>query len=216
MNDSVYSTLAILFLSILIAYLLGSIPFAYLISRLYGVNILATGSGLAGAANVLRSVGRFPAILVFFGDIVKGWAAVMVARSLGVDSPWILAPASAAIFGHWKPLFTRFQGGDGLTTLGGVTIGMFPILGLLSASVAAIVVLGAQRLPYTSLLCIVFGLATLTVLNVLYKGDTVLALGTCGLGCLVMAYAQLGHWRRKATVVWWDEPETERAPQQAK
>lgn len=223
-----------LLLAIVIGYLLGSVPLADIIARRHGVDIFSVGSGLPGASNILRTVGVVPAVIVFLGDVGKGALAVVVARYLGVDSPWLLLPAGASVVGHWLPVLNGFRGGDGLATLGGVIIGMFPGFGTLSIAVALLVALSAQRLPFSSLLSIVFGYSTLVGLSlayddysaldrlsVRYDGDIVAVLGLGGFAGLVLAHALLGHHRRRQEAVrgeeidapeWDDLGDTERAP----
>ena len=191
-------------MAIVAGYLLGSIPLAGIIARRHGVDIFSAGSGLPGASNILRTVGRVAAIVVFLGDIGKGALAVVVARYLEVDSSLLVLPAGAAVVGHWLPVFNGFRGGDGLATLGGIIIGMFPGFGSVSPiAVALLVALSAQRLPFSSLLSIVFGYSTLVALSLAYDGDIVPVLGLGGrslggsAGTLVLAHALLGHHRRR-------------------
>ena len=196
-------------LAVVIGYLLGSLPIAALLSRRAGVDIFEVGTGLPGASNVMRNVGRAPAVLVLLGDMAKGALAVVIAKYLGVDAPLVVLPAGAAVLGHWRSIFTRFRGGDGLATLGGAIVALFPIFGIIAIAVAMIVSLGGQKLPYTSLLGIVFGYATLALLNVAYEGqsvdmmgivdegDVVTALGLGGIAALVLAHALKGHRRRR-------------------
>ena len=204
-----------LVLSVLVAYLLGALPVADQICRRHGVDIFSTGTGLAGASNVRRSVGSVAALVVLVGDLGKGALAVLVADFLGVEGPWFLVPAAAVVFGHWKSVFTRFRGGDGLATLGGSTIVLFPTLGTISVAVAILIAFGGQRMPYSSLLSIVFGYATLVALSLAYDADTVLALGVSGLAGLVLAYALLGHRRRRLVSEWEDPGDAEGATEQS-
>ena len=187
-------------------YLLGSIPLAYLISKRHsGVDIFEVGTGLPGASNVMRNVGKLPAVMVFLGDMAKGALAILLCNVMGVESPWLLLPVGAAILGHWKSMFTGFRGGDGLVTLAGAIMALFPLHGFISVALASIVALGGQKLPYTSLLNVVFGYAVLAALTVYYHGDTTLVFGMGGLCGLVLAHALLGHRRRRQTDEDWDE-----------
>lgn len=189
--------------SLSIGYLLGAVPIAAIISRWHGVNIFAVGTGLPGASNVLRSVGKVPAFLVLIGDMGKGAGAIMAGDALGVSGPWLVVPASAAVLGHWRSVFTGFKGGDGLATLGGAIVAMFPAFGMISVAVAMLVALGGQLMPYSSLMSIVAGYATLLGLNIAYDGETTLAVGVGGLASLVLAHAIVGH-RRRRTAGWED------------
>ena len=179
-------------------YLLGAIPLAYLISKRHsGVDIFEVGTGLPGASNVMRNVGKLPAVMVFLGDMAKGALAILLGNVMGVESPWLILPAGAAVLGHWKSMFTGFRGGDGLVTLGGAIFALFPLHGFISMAVASIVALGGQKLPYSSLVNVVFGYATLAALTVYFNGDTTLVFGMGGLCGLVLAHALLGHRRRR-------------------
>ena len=203
--------------AVVIGYFLGSLPIAALLSRRAGVDIFEVGTGLPGASNVMRNVGRVPAVAVLLGDMAKGALAIVVAKYLGVDAPGVdvplvVLPAGAAVLGHWRSIFSRFRGGDGLATLGGTIVALFPIFGIIAVAVAMVVSLGGQKLPYTSLLGIVFGNATLALLNVAYEGRSVYmmgivdegnvatALGISGVSALVLAHALNGHRRRRVSV----------------
>lgn len=107
-----------------LGYLLGSMPFAYLIVRSQGADIFRTGTGNPGAANVFRKVSRRAGIAVLLGDVAKGVVPVLLARWAGL-SPWLaLAVGLAALVGHWYPVFLRFRGGAGLATAIGVAYGI--------------------------------------------------------------------------------------------
>ena len=179
------------------AYLVGSLPVAHQVSRRRGVDIFNAGTGLAGAANVLRNVGKWSAATVMAGDMAKGVLAVFLCRFLGVEQPWILLPAVAAIAGHWNSVFSGFRGGDGLATLGGVALAMFPAHALVGMLVATAVSLGGQRMPYTSLLSGVFGYLALVAMGVSYDSDRMALMGIGALTAVVLAHAGLGHRRRR-------------------
>ena len=106
-------------LVVIVSYLLGSIPFGYLIVRFRGGDIREQGSGNIGAANVARNAGAFAGVLTLVLDAAKGYAAVMIASRLshGSDSPrWMMAAAIAAIVGHMFPAWLGFRGGKGVAT----------------------------------------------------------------------------------------------------
>jgi glycerol-3-phosphate acyltransferase PlsY len=110
---------------ILGGYLAGSIPFAILVSRLMGLPDPRTyGSGNIGATNVLRSGNRLAALLTVVGDSGKGWAAVVVAQSLGVDGEQAALVGLSAFMGHVYPVWLRFQGGKGVATAAGVLLAL--------------------------------------------------------------------------------------------
>lgn len=109
-------------LAVIIGYLLGSIPFAYITGRLVkGVDIRRVGGGNIGATNVLREVGTAAGIAVLIADIAKGTVAVLVAHWLGISLPVVFVAGLAAVVGHSWPIFLRFSGGMG----GATTIGVF-------------------------------------------------------------------------------------------
>lgn len=210
--DPFYTTVPVLLLATVIGYLLGALPIADRVSRRRGVDIFSAGTGLAGATNVRRQVGKLPSAIVVLGDFAKGALAVMAADLLGVEksSVWILLPAAATIIGHWKSVFTGFRGGDALVTLGGVIIALFPLQGFISVAVAVAIALAAQRLPFSSLLNIVFGYLTLAIINYNYfvpLGHPELTLGVGGLCAMVLAYAIRGHVGRRRLDDDWEECE---------
>lgn len=129
-------------LSSIIAYLLGSISFSYLIARwVKGVDIREHGSGNAGATNTLRVLGKGPAILVLLLDAFKGLIAVYLGYLLIGDQPWMLAICGMlAIIGHNWPIFLRFRGGKGVATTIGVVIALFFYAGLISGVIAIILI----------------------------------------------------------------------------
>jgi len=103
------------------AYLLGSIAFGIVVSRLFGLPDPRTvGSGNPGATNVLRSGKKLAAALTLLGDVVKGWLPVWLAMQSDMLM-WVVAYVSLAVFiGHLYPIFYKFQGGKGVATALGV------------------------------------------------------------------------------------------------
>lgn len=117
------------------AYLLGSISFAVVVSRLYALPDPHTyGSGNPGATNVLRTGRKSAAALTLLGDAGKGWLAVVLAQAAsgesGVGSLAVPLAGAAAFLGHLFPVFHRFRGGKGVATACGVLVGFDPWLGL--------------------------------------------------------------------------------------
>ncbi|MEY2659697.1 MAG: hypothetical protein RLZZ123_869, partial [Pseudomonadota bacterium] len=130
---------------VLAAYLIGSLSFAVLVSRLMGLSDPRTyGSGNPGATNVLRSGHKSAAALTLLLDAAKGWLPVWLVARYGADLGWpdeVLAPvALAAFLGHVWPVFFRFQGGKGVATAAGVLLGIEPFLGLATLASWLIVV----------------------------------------------------------------------------
>lgn len=117
------------------AYLIGSVSFAVVVSRLFGMaDPRSYGSGNPGATNVLRSGNKLAAILTLLGDAFKGWLAVVLAQSiapsLGLDAMTAPAAGLAAFLGHLFPVFLAFRGGKGVATAAGVLLGASGWLGL--------------------------------------------------------------------------------------
>ena len=147
-------------LAILLGYLLGSLSFAVIISRIMGLSDPRTyGSKNPGATNVLRSGNRAAAALTLLLDAAKGWLAVMLAEWLG--RPYGLQEGSmaltglAAFVGHVYPIFFRFAGGKGVATALGVLLGISPLLGLATAATWLLV---AWLFRYSSLAALIAAL----------------------------------------------------------
>src|SRR5580658_7094591 len=115
-------------LALLIAYLLGAIPFGYLLVKwTTGADVRASGSGNIGATNVLRTTGRGAGVATLLLDIAKGYLAVWIAgRLTGVDSIWMPAAALAVMAGHAYPVFLRFQGGKAVASFIGAFLFLTP------------------------------------------------------------------------------------------
>ena len=132
--------MAVTSLLVMASFILGSIPFGDIVARLRGINIREVGSGNIGATNVLRSLGKAPALLTLIGDIMKGTVAVAVARYVAGD-PFIEGLAGlAAIAGHTFSLFLRFRGGKGVATAIGVLLIYAPAVGLATVAIWLLVV----------------------------------------------------------------------------
>ena len=113
---------------ILCAYLLGAIPFGYLIVKeRAGVDVRSVGSGNVGATNVLRVAGKLPGIGVLVMDMAKGCFPVLVGRLLGMAPEILAAAAVAAVLGHVFPVFLGFRGGKGVATAMGAFLALAPI-----------------------------------------------------------------------------------------
>lgn len=138
---------------VVMAYLMGSISFAIVISKLFGLqDPRKFGSGNPGATNVLRTGNKTAAALTLLGDAAKGWFAVWIAMRMDVDQATIALVAFAVFIGHLYPIFLKFKGGKGVATALGVLFAIQPWLAL-----ATIVtwVLIAVFFKYSSLAAIV-------------------------------------------------------------
>ncbi|MET0552779.1 MAG: glycerol-3-phosphate 1-O-acyltransferase PlsY [Vicinamibacteria bacterium] len=114
-------------LVLLASYLLGSIPFSYLVARLRGVDVRTVGSGNVGATNVMRSAGKAAGIAAFLLDAAKGAVAALLARKF---APGLAAPplaAVSAIVGHMYPVWLGFRGGKGVATGAGAFLPLAPL-----------------------------------------------------------------------------------------
>lgn len=142
---------------VLVAYLIGSLSFAVIVSRVFGLPDPRTyGSGNPGATNVLRTGKRLAALLTLVGDGGKGWLAVFLAgryaADYGVDAAGVAACAVAAFLGHLFPVFFRLKGGKGVATAGGILLAINPWLGLATLATWIIIALFFR---YSSLAAIV-------------------------------------------------------------
>jgi len=110
------------------AYLLGSIPFGLLLTRVFGGgDVRKSGSGNIGATNVARVAGPLPGILTLFFDAAKGAGAVWLAGRISNDSAsWMMLAALAALLGHCFPIWLRFRGGKGVATAAGAFLVLCP------------------------------------------------------------------------------------------
>lgn len=124
-------------LSILLGYLAGSVPFAYLLARRRGIDVRTAGSGNVGAANVLRTTGPWRGIIVMALDMSKGMAAVAVATLMAGGTALIALSGAAAIVGHIYPVWLKFHGGKGVA----VAAGVFTMLSPAAAAAAAVLFL---------------------------------------------------------------------------
>jgi glycerol-3-phosphate acyltransferase PlsY len=124
----------------LFGYLVGAIPFSYLVARTQGIDLRTVGSGNTGASNVWRALGFRFFVVALIGDILKGWLPTFVAYSVFERTPTAtIAVGVCAMLGHVFPVFMRFRGGKAVATSGGVMLGFAPVLTITAAIVWAIV-----------------------------------------------------------------------------
>ena len=126
----------IIVFSLVLSYLLGSIPFAVIVARMKGIAIREVGTRNPGAANVYRSVGKVYGIAVWLADTLKGVLAMTLTRSMlglplfqrleGESLLWVATSGAVAIAGHCWSIFMHFKGGKGVSTLGGSIIYLMP------------------------------------------------------------------------------------------
>jgi glycerol-3-phosphate acyltransferase PlsY len=126
-------------LSIIIGYLLGSIPTAYIVSRIRkGIDIRNVGSRNMGGANVMREIGTHEGVFVGLIDIAKGAGAILIAQALDIPELWVFGTGFAALVGHNFSVFARFKGGRGSATIIGIFLVLAPKSILVTLAVAAI------------------------------------------------------------------------------
>lgn len=141
---------------VILCYLIGSLSFAVMISRVYGLpDPRSYGSGNPGATNVMRSGQKSAAVLTLLGDGIKGWGAVFLAQALapqfGVNEMGIAWAALAAFLGHLYPVFFGFKGGKGVATTAGILLALNLWLGL-AVVLTWIVVFALSRISSVSAL----------------------------------------------------------------
>ena len=151
-----YSTLAVL-----AAYLIGSLSFAVIVSRLMGLHDPRSyGSKNPGATNVLRSGNKAAAVVTLLLDALKGWLPVVLVKWLGADyglgGGTVAAVGLAAFLGHLYPVFFSFKGGKGVATAAGVLIGISWVLGLATLATWLIVAYFSRYSSLASLAAAVF------------------------------------------------------------
>lgn len=145
----------------IIAYLIGSVSFAVVVSRAYGLADPRTyGSKNPGATNVLRSGKKSAAVLTLLGDAVKGWLAVFLVQSLGprygVGEGGVALVAIAVFLGHLFPVFFRFQGGKGVATALGILLAIDVWLGLATLATWVIIAVFFRYSSLAALISAVF------------------------------------------------------------
>lgn len=181
-------------LAVLLGYLAGSVPFAYLLARLRGVDVRVAGSGNVGAANVLRTTGAWRGVIVMVLDMLKGMGAVAVANGISNSTPVIALSGAAAVVGHIYPVWLRFHGGKGVA----VAAGVFTLLTPGATAMAAALFLGIAWLTrYISLASIAATLALPPAAWLLGSPDPVV-LVAAGSAILIL-FRHRANWRRLRT-----------------
>jgi glycerol-3-phosphate acyltransferase PlsY len=146
---------------LIVSFIVGSIPFGIIIAKAKGVDLKKVGSGNIGATNVLRSIGKGPAALTLFGDILKGTLAVALGGYFGVGLLYQGLMGISTILGHNFSVFLKFRGGKGVATSLGVLIIYSPTPALLTIAIWLIVAIFTR---YSSLGAIIsFALLPLNI-----------------------------------------------------
>ena len=155
----------ILALIVVIAYLLGSIPFAYLIGRSQSIDIRKVGDGNVGSFNVFHHAGFSAGVIALLADIGKGSLAIVLARLLTSEERLILLAGGVAVIGHIFSVFLNFKGGRGVAAIVGIFLLLYPIEMPIDLFLAVIVLLitrnticmGMALFVPLPLLCYIFG-----------------------------------------------------------
>ena len=149
-------------LLIICAFVMGSIPVGVIVAKTKGIDLKKIGSGNIGATNVLRSLGKGPAALTLFGDMLKGTLAVALGKYFGLGTFYQGLIGLSAILGHNFSLFLGFRGGKGVATSLGVFLLYSPQTALITFIIWIVVVLTTK---YSSLGALIsFGLLPLTII----------------------------------------------------
>ncbi len=157
MNLNSFDPVVITAVAAVVSYLVGSLSFAVIVSRLFGLADPRTyGSGNPGATNVLRSGNKGAAVLTLLFDAVKGYVPVVVAQHLGLTEQAVAAAGLGAFIGHLWPVFFKFEGGKGVATAAGVLLGFS---GALGGSVLLVWIAMAAIFRYSSLAALTAALA---------------------------------------------------------
>jgi glycerol-3-phosphate acyltransferase PlsY len=176
-----------LFAAAAIGYLMGSIPFGLLVTRLAGLgDVRRIGSGNIGATNVLRTGSKSAAALTLLLDLAKGWAAVVIGQAWGGDAA--LAAAGCAVIGHMFPIWLGFRGGKGAATALGVVIAL-----AWSVAVAAALVwlATALLLRYSSLAALAATVAAAGLAPVFTGGATAAVIAGIALLIILRHHANI-------------------------
>jgi glycerol-3-phosphate acyltransferase PlsY len=154
-------------LMIIICYLIGSMPFGYIVAKVVKkIDIRDYGSGNIGATNAFRVLGPWLASLVLIGDLLKGFLAIVLFYQLNIDSLFVIILGGLAVIGgHDWSIFLEFKGGKGIATTYGVFLALNPKIALLSALIWLIVIALTRYASLASIL----SLSVLVVLMLWFK-----------------------------------------------
>ena len=167
---------------VVLAYLVGSIPFAFLLSRRRGIDLREVGSGNVGAANVLRTSGPVMGVVAMLLDALKGVLAVIVAQRVAGGPATAVAAGLASVVGHIYPVWLRFRGGKGVATAAGV-FGVLTPSALAAASAVFLLAVWVTRFVSVGSMA-----AAVTVAIVTAVGDTpgVVAAGAAIIAAIII------------------------------
>jgi len=168
---SIFNPILPLF-TLLIGYTIGSFPTGYLAGKLIkGIDLRDIGSGSTGATNVLRHIGKGPAIIVFLIDVIKGIAPILIARSLQLNDSFQVATGIASLIGHIWPIWLKWKGGKAVATGLGLFLGLSWTVGLSCLGIFLTVLTFSKIVSLASILA-ALSLPILMYLS-LYGGDQI-------------------------------------------
>lgn len=181
------------------AYLLGSVPFAVICSRLFGLaDPRSYGSGNPGATNVLRSGNKAAAVLTLLGDGAKGWLAVFLADYFMLPNAAIGLIVLAVFFGHLFPIFLKFKGGKGVATAAGVLLALDWVLGVATLGLWLLTVAFSR---YSSLGALVAAVGAPLLAAMMWGGNSRM------LAVTIMSLALIAkHWQNLQRLLTGTEP----------
>lgn len=166
-------------LALLLGYALGSIPFAFIVTKLFGLgDIRQVGSGNVGSTNVLRTGNKLAAALTLVGDVGKGVVAVVIAKAWGDSAA--MAAALGAFAGHIFPVWLNFKGGKGVATFLGILAALSPIVAVCAAGTWLVTAFLSRISSLSALVA-----AALSPFYMLAVGQTEFAIGTTVLSALI-------------------------------
>ena len=163
-------------------FLLGSIPFPYLLTRRRGIDLRTVGSGNVGAANVLRVSSPMTAMTVLALDATKGGLAVWLADGLTRQPPLAVCAGLAAIAGHIYPPWLGFRGGKGMATTAGVFAMLAPVAAACAAAVFLVLIAASRIVSIASMGAMV----VLPPLAAWFGGSRVVVIGACVAAAFVL------------------------------
>jgi glycerol-3-phosphate acyltransferase PlsY len=177
-------------LSIIIGYLLGSIPTAYIVARLKkGIDIRNVGSRNMGAANVMREIGTPEGIFVGLIDIAKGAGAILIAQTLNISELWVFGAGFAALVGHNFPVFVGFRGGKGTATIIGIFLVLAPLSMLVTFVIVAIPFFATRKFSVAILIgiaLVIVGFALLPMFIWFFEGSLMLVCYVLAIGIFML------------------------------
>ena len=184
-------------------YFIGSFPTGYLVGRVTGIDIRTQGSGNIGATNVLRTMGKKYGYAVFFGDALKGFAAVWFGVWIGRHSElngrvvdWFgVVAALTSVLGHAFPIWLRFRGGKGVATSAGAMVGLAPVATLLALLIWLAVFEATRYVSVASLAAVV---ALPVLIGVFFKLHLA---GSIPIFAVAVFLAVIVCWRHRSNIV---------------